>query len=197
MRDAEDFSTLPSMQTSAPGTTEPSQEDLPDLPYLAEAIGGQVLAASEAESKTPARFLALSPQARFACRLRAGGMRSGQIARLMRYAPGSVSNMLRSDLAKEYLLWLQEQMDDRLGTVQEGLQLLGLKALDRLTGIIHESENDNLVAKCSFQLLDRIGFKPAERVVIENNSAITSEDVARLKTRDSELNHVLKQSGES
>lgn len=204
-RDADDTSSLPSILDSAPGEKtsmagkeldaifNPGPNDLQEIPIFGEMLGGVLLSASNAEAnaEVPKEFHVLSPQARMACRLRSGGMRPSQIANLMQYAPSSIGVWLSKPLAKKYILWLQGTMDAMAPVVQDGMQLLGLKALDRLTAIIHNSTNDNLVAKCSFQLFDRIGLKPAERIVVEDNRTITAADIAKMKETGASLQSII------
>jgi hypothetical protein len=167
----------------------------PPIPIVAEMLGGQMLGAANAEedASLPQEFKALTAVARQACRFRVQGMKVQQIAEIMQYHPGSISNMTRHTLAKEYMLWLQARMDDTIPDVQAGMHMLGTKALERVANIIVASKNEGLVAKCAFQLFDRIGLKPAERVILENNTAITSEDISRMQAESETLNRVLEQ----
>lgn len=205
-RDADDLSQLPDAVTSAPGEKKgavPLSEEetlelsdlAPDLTVFATGLGGTLTAAAEVEgeSETPAEFLVLSPPARMACRLRAGGTKIAMIARLMRYSPASIGQMCQKPVAKAYILWLQERMDNKTATVQQAMQMLLPTAFERVAGIVQNSKNEGLVAKCSFQLFDRVMGKATEHIEVTTNGALTQEDIAAMKAADLELARVLDQ----
>jgi hypothetical protein len=202
LRDAEDYSSLARVEESGPVAgivIDPLEDALSDIPVFAAEQGGVLTSAAKAEAEigTPREFRKLSPQAQAACRLKAGGARTTVIARMLRYNPDSVRKWLKNPLAQKYIAWLQARLDDHLGPVQEAMHMLGMASINRIAEIVYTSKNENLVAKCSFNLLDRIGFKPAERIVVENSNAIRPEDIEAMNKVDKEIANVLEQGREA
>lgn len=198
-RDADDLSSLPDAELSGPGAKPPvydttALDDLvSDIPVFAAEMGGPLLAAATAEEETgtPEEFLVLSYHARFACRLRAGGTRVKDIAEMMNFHVASISQMTRKPVARRYIEWLQGNLDNQAPVILRGMHLIAGTALSRLNEIVQHSKNDNLVAKCTFQIFDRIGLPRAEALVIEDNRTITTADIARMKETGASLQGII------
>jgi hypothetical protein len=67
--------------------------------------------------------------------------------------------------------------------VQRALVDLRASALRRLTDIVELSENEKLVARIAFQVLDRTGFGPKSTVVVEDTEDMSQLTPEQLRER--------------
>jgi hypothetical protein len=164
---------------SKPGTVYKKD----DSPLLDEVPVVTTLPDDEVLSYMPEACLKLSGRQRQVCRLKILGLFNTQIAAQVGYSLTTVTAIVNSNEGRLYREYLSNNLDGTLEVVAERIQFKALKAIARLADIIDDDDlyGTSLQAKCAFDILDRAGFKPPDRVQVSvNNNDITAEDLVAL-----------------
>lgn len=117
------------------------------------------------------------------CRLAATGMRRQDIAEAVGVSTATVTYTLNSDLGRNKVQALRKVRDERATDIASRIKKMAPKALDVLNEYLEDTETSEVTKRTvAFDILDRAGFKPANRN--ENvNIHLTEDELSEMKAR--------------
>lgn len=123
-------------------------------------------------------------------KLNAAGLTNKEIAAITRYTPEHVSHTINDPRVQEIIAETRYAMTDRVDDVALRLQALASEALDKVVEQMRGSEDENIIQRSAFSILDRAGFGKVEKR-IEATAHISVDAAEKLLLASQDARHIV------